>query len=533
MEKGQILDIDIFDLSGEGQGIGRADGMVVFVGGTVPGDRAKVQLTKVKKNYAFGKLVEILEKSPDRVEELCEYHTGVVNPDDEKKRKVRCGGCPYADITYSAQLLVKENQVKQKLSHLAGIDFDADDAPVFNPIVGMSEEDNEGQGSYRYRNKAVMPVSTGGLMTRKGGIQDPVHEPRIGFLPAKSHDVIDCQDCWLQALPAMAAADAMRRFMVEDNITSYDERWDKGLMKSMTVKTAFGTGDVMVVLEINGKGIPNAAKLIEMLSDAIADVEVDEFGEPYYGLESVALKITKASGKVEVTTLAGKNTITDVVNIYDAESGEYKEMQFEISPESFYQVNQVQMQRLYSLVREYCQRATYVNMSAGASDGPVILDLYCGIGTIGLCLADMAEKVVGIEIVKDAIIDANRNAVINGIVNARYICGKSEEIIPSCMGQSDAFDVSKIDDDVVEAIKAANIAVLDPPRAGCRPELLETIVAAGIDHIIYVSCDPATLARDIKMLAENGFRLEEVTPVDLFPHTSHVETVCLMSRKEK
>ena len=219
-----------------------------------------------------------------------------------------------------------------------------------------------------------------------------------------------------------------------------------------------------------------------------------------------------------------------MVNIYDAESGEYKEMQFEISPESFYQVNQVQMQRLYSLVREYCQRATYDNMSAGASDRPVILDLYCGIGTIGLCLADMAEKVVGIEIVKDAIIDANRNAVINGIVNARYICGKSEEIIPSCMGQSDAFDVSKIDDDVVEAIKASNIAVLDPPRAGCRPELLETIVAAGIDHIIYVSCDPATLARDIKMLAENGFRLEEVTPVDLFPHTSHVECVVLMSK---
>ena len=495
MNKGQIVKLTIEDMSAEGQGIGRDEesGVVVFVPGAVPGDTVHAELTKVKKNYAFSKLIEIETASEYRTEELCSYRNG------ETAAGAACGGCPYGTLEYGAQLGVKENQVRNKLERLAGIQF-ADDEAVFNSIVGA-------EAPYNYRNKAVMPISTGGFMTRKGGIQEPVHEPRIGFRPGKSNDVINCEDCWLQAPTAMAAAQATRRYMLEDHIVSYDERWEKGLMHGMTVKTAFGTGEVMVIYDINGKGMPDAAKLIEYLDDAIY--------EAGGSLESVIIRTGK-SDKSKTEVLAGKPTITDLIEIETAEG--VREFSFEISAESFYQVNPVQMQNLYGVVRNYCERAAW-----SLEEKPVILDLYCGIGTIGLCMADLADEVHGIEIVKEAVVDANRNATINGIVNATYECGKAEELIPKWLEEGNR----------------ADIAILDPPRAGCRPELLEAIAKAEIESIIYVSCDPATLARDVKLLsegaAEGGARYElmEVTPVDMFPHTAHVECVVLMSRVNK
>lgn len=492
MEKGQILEFTIEDMSNEGSGIGRAagegtdgSGIVVFVNGAVVGDRVRARLVKVKKNYAIAALEEILEESEYRQEDTCPYMEN-------------CGGCSFGNLEYGTQLAVKENQVRSKLERLAGIDFEDS---VYNEITGMSPADNADSGCFAYRNKAVMPISTGGLMTKKGGVQEPVHEPRIGFYQAKSHDVTDCEDCRLQAETAMAAARATRSYMEEDHICSYDKRWDKGLMKSMTVKTAFGTGEVMVIYDINGKGIPNASKLIEYLDDAVYEAGGN--------LESVVIRNDK-----KTETLAGKPTITDIVEI------DGREYSFEISANSFYQVNHVQMQRLYSLVREYCTRA--IGEAAGSSNAgggkPVILDLYCGIGTIGLCLADMAEHVHGIEIVKDAVTDANRNATINGIVNATYTCGKAEQLIPEWFGTAGG------------PCTHADIAVLDPPRSGCRPELLDTIAEADIPAVIYVSCDPGTLSRDLKLLHEKGYRLVEATPVDMFPHTSHVETCCLLRR---
>ena len=497
VEKGQIYEFTIEDMSTEGQGIGRAegpDGLVVFVPGAVIGDRVRVELTKVKKNYALSKLLEVLEESDKRNTEFdCPYQD-------------ICGGCPYGRIEYSEQLKLKYNQVKNRLERLGGISFcESEAGPVLQPIIGMQESDNGDQFCFRYRNKAAMPVSTGGLMTRKGGIQEPVHEPRIGFRPPKSHDVIDCTDCYLQSIPAMAAADALRQFMAEDHICSYDKRWDKGLMKGMTVKTAFGTGEVMVILETTSKGIPNAAKLVELLDDAIYEATADENGETMFSLESVVVKYEKRNGKTGKVTgtenlvLAGKPTITDVVELED--NG--RQLSFEISPDSFYQVNPAQMRRLYGKVREYCFPG-----NAKTEELPVILDLYCGIGTIGLCLADKAKHVHGIEIVKEAVLDANRNAVINGIVNATYTCGKAEE----------------------ETLPEADIVILDPPRAGCRPELLQAAANTGADRIVYVSCDPATLARDVKLLDQLGYRLVEATPVDMFPHTSHCEVVVLLSR---
>ena len=484
MQKDCKVTLTIEDISAEGQGIGRTeDGMVVFVSGALPGDTASVELTKVKKNYAVGRAVELLHESEDRrAEEWCPYQD-------------QCGGCPYGRLEYGKQLELKEQQVRSRLERIGGVE------PNMEPIVGMDEGSDIAAGE-RYRNKAVMKISTGGLMTRKGGVQEPVHETRIGFYQAKSHDVVDCLDCRLQVGTAMAAAEATRRYMEEDHICSYDERWDKGLMKQMTVKTAFGTGEVMVIYDINGKGIPNAAKLVEYLDDAVY--------EAGGSLESVVIRNDK-----KTETIAGKGTITDIVTVADEMTGDDDpiELQFEISANSFYQVNHDQMERLYTIVRRYCKTAW------DDRDGrPVVLDLYCGIGTIGLCVADMASHVQGIEIVKDAVTDANRNAVINGIVNATYTCGKAEELLPQwcAEGRSEA---------------KADIAILDPPRAGCKPELLRAIADASIPAIIYVSCDPATLARDVKLLHEEAYELISAAPVDMFPNAGHVETVVLMSRE--
>lgn len=585
MEKGQIVEVKIEDMSNEGQGIGRAGGMVVFVPGAVVGDVVRASITKVKKSYAFSRPVEIVEYSEHRDETT-----------DCRFLQEGCGGCPLGGLSYEAQLELKERQVREKLHRLAGID-----EPLIHPIVGMADDDNDGWGHLRYRNKAQFPVSTGGIITRKGGLVENLGEPSVGFYRRKSHQVVDCEDCLLQSVSAMAAADALRRFMEEDNITAYDPKWDKGLIRHLIVKTAFSTKEVMVVLVINGKGIPNSSKLIEMLDDAIYEVG--------YSLESVALSIKKGSGVKKARTekeqlrvmsgeimgsetviIAGKPVIRDVIG----------GLEFEISPASFYQVNPVQMKRLYDKVREYCgfgvdsgvdngidggiddrcavedtagekecvrtdsdehmrsRRADGFSVGRGCpdkermdSEKPVVLDIYCGVGTVGLYCADSAEMVVGIESVKDAVVDANRNAVINGIVNARYICGRAEEVLPACVAagfdgcpdeeaddlpDGEVKDAGKgglpegVDPELAEAVKRADIAILDPPRAGCRPELLQAVTEVGVGRIVYVSCDPATLARDIKLLGEMGYEFVEATPVDMFPHTGHVECVSLLRR---
>ena len=534
MERGDIVTVQIEDMSSEGQGIGRADGLVIFVPHTVVGDVAEVRLTKVKKRFAFSHLKEILKPS--------EYRTDIEPCGGMAEG---CGGCSFFPMEYGLQLEVKEKQIREKLRRLAEIE-----EPPLEPIIGMEPEDNNGLGCFRYRNKAGFPVSTGGIITRKGGIVENLGEPAVGFYRAKSHEVVDAPECYLQSGAAMAAAAALRQFMIEDNITGWDPKWEKGLMKQLIVKTGFHTGEVMVILTINGKGIPNMQKLAEMLDDAIY--------EAGYSLESIVLRNLKG----EDTVAAGKTVIRDQIG----------DLTFEISPASFYQVNPVQTERLYNKVREYCGFAAkggaegsgdaeaagsagFDGRSRNAEAKPVILDLYCGVGTIGLYCSDEAEQVIGIEIVKDAVLDANRNAVVNGIVNARCICGKAEEILPFYAGQKatagkpdkskkskedkgdkasePGIDASpKADPQLADAVKQAKIAILDPPRAGCRPELLEAVIALGVERIVYVSCDPATLARDIKFLREHGYALQEATPVDMFPHTAEVEVVSCLVREE-
>lgn len=492
MEKNQIVEIKIEDMSYEGQGIGKADGFTVFVKDTVPGDFAKVELTKVKKNYGFGRLVELLEPSKDRTGGFCE------------KGHI-CGGCPFEKISYEGQLRLKEKQVKDKLVRLAKLEN-----PKVNSIV-------EAEEIFRYRNKASMPVSTGGYLTEKGGLRVPTHEPRIGFFRAKSHEVVNLIDCNLQSEPAMAAVEALRQFMEEEKLTSYDERWGDGLFRHLIVRTAAGTGQVMVILVVNGNTIPQASKLIEMLDDAIFNVPVYSEGSlagVEFNLTSVVLNVNKKKTSEilgeECITLAGRDTILEEIG----------GLKFEISPLSFYQVNREQMVRLYDKALEY----------ADIHNGDTVLDLYCGVGTIGLFAAKNWNcQVIGIESIKGAVLDANRNATINGIPNVRYFHGKAEDELPFMMGLKKLYKFNEVNEKVEREpkmkIKMANVVILDPPRAGCEEDLLNAVISSKARKIVYVSCDPGTMSRDIRYLCDRGYEFVEATPFDMFPNTASVECV--------
>lgn len=457
IEKGQNYELTIEDMNLEGQGIGRIEGMAVFVDGTVVGDVVKAELTKLKKNYAFGRLTKILEPSTSRVEPSCGYSKN-------------CGGCSLQSLSYEGQLKLKKKMVEDKLIRIGGIE-----APVVHDTIGMDKP-------WRYRNKAQFPVG----------------EAAVGFYRAKSHQVVNCNQCLIQSEPAEKLAKALREYMKTDHISAYDEETGKGLIRHLIVKTAFGTGEVMAILVINGKGLPNGEKLVYMMDDAIDELDPNPDTGVEFTLESVVLNINKKKTSEimgeSCLTIAGKSTILEQAG----------KLSFEISPTSFYQVNPVQMVKLYDKALEY----------AGLTGGETLLDLYCGVGTIGLYCATHAKKVIGIESLKSAVLDANRNAVINGIVNAEFICGRAEEELPK----------------LVEQGVKADVVILDPPRAGCDPVLLEAVADAGPSRIVYVSCDPATLARDIKILGEKGYRFVEAQPVDMFPMTGHTECCCLLER---
>lgn len=564
MNRGQIIELEIEDMTVDGQGLGKTpEGLAVFVYGGLPGDTLSVELTKVKKRYAFAKLLDIVKASPHRTEGFCDFQ------DD-------CGGCMYSKITYDMQAKLKERHLKEALIRLAGLKN-----PDIKPIV-------KDFNYFRYRNKASMQVSRkipelhvnantakgpGLKNSRKsaGKIKGGTVEPVIGFYRRNSHDIVDCHDCKIQSMPAVAVADALRRYMKMYEAPGCGKNAEKGLIRNVTVRIAFGTGEVMVILTLAGSGVPHAEELTEMLADAVdacnlkacdnssatcgsssatcgsasercencsepranlpADDSFDTLlpAEPFYSLQSIVLNMDtdktsrkggagylrnvpkKNTKEKKSKVLAGKSTIND----------ELGGMRFEISPSSFYQVNPVQTEKLYNTVCRYAE----------LSGGEKILDLYCGAGTIGLWLlnelrsrdesAFKKTSVVGVEAVKSAVIDANRNAVINGIVNARYICGMAEEEIPNLMSEDFTGDSSlKIDE--------AHLAILDPPRGGCDERLLSCLLKASPQKIIYVSCDPATMARDVKFLLRGGYEFIEATPVDMFGWTGHVESVALL-----
>ena len=510
--EGQTVELEITDMTDDGKGLGRLSGLAIFVAGAVPGDKVSTRITRLKKRYALAETITLLEASAVRVQPPCPYYKD-------------CGGCSMLELSYDEQLRIKRKNIITKLERIGALED-----PTVREVVGAvdtigadggqagqigrpgkSEEFEEtGQpeqiesaggtaseafdSMLRYRNKAEFAVA----MTSAG--------PLVGFNKRGSNKIVDCTDCLLQKRATMAAANAIRNLLQDKLISVYDVRHGKGFLRGFTIKVCEGTGEMMLIFTGTAKHLPNAEKVIYTISDAIDAVSTE--AEPYF-LQSVVVEVNKAKDVREPATayevVAGSNTVTDITD---------DGMKFEISAPAFYQVNTKQMSKLYAKVREY----------ACLKGGETIFDLYCGIGTIGLSMATQAGMIIGIESVKNAVIDANRNAVINGIVNARYYTGRAEHVMPRLLDKEDKIFVDYIDEN------APKIAILDPPRAGCDEALLRAVASCEVDKIVYVSCNPGTLARDIKLLGELGYEFVEATPVDMFVATMHVECVVLMSK---
>ena len=524
VNEGQIVELEITDMTDDGKGLGRLSGLAIFVAGAVPGDKVSARITRLKKRYALAETITLLEASAARVQTPCPYYQ-------------ECGGCSMLELSYEEQLRIKRKNIITKLERIGALE-----EPTVREVLGAADrigadrgqagntedaeetwqtEETKGarqideteqiehieesgiagdsdsaafESMFRYRNKAEFAVA----MTSTG--------PLVGFNKRGSNKIVDCTDCLLQKRATMAAANAVREILRDKLLTVYDARHGKGFLRGFTIKVCEGTGEMMLIFTGASKQLPNAEKVIYTISDAIDAVSTDE--EPYF-LQSVVIEVNKAKDLREPASayevVAGSNTITDITD---------DGMKFEISAPAFYQVNTKQMSKLYAKVREY----------ACLKGGETIFDLYCGIGTIGLSMATQAGMIIGIESVKNAVIDANRNAVINGIVNARYYTGRAEHVMPRLLDKEDKLFVDYIDEN------APKIAILDPPRAGCDEALLRAVASCEVDKIVYVSCNPGTLARDIKLLGELGYEFVEATPVDMFVATMHVECIALIQR---
>ncbi|NLI89663.1 MAG: 23S rRNA (uracil(1939)-C(5))-methyltransferase RlmD [Epulopiscium sp.] len=450
VSKNKNYTIKIHDLGARSEGIGKIEDFTIFVDKALPGDLVEVSIVHIRKNFAFGKIIKIIEPSPYRREAKCQVAD-------------KCGGCQLQHFTYEGQLEYKRKKVKDSLERIGKIE----DVRV-NPVIGM-------ETPYFYRNKAQFPVA------KKDG------KVEIGFYAPRSHNIVDTDTCDIQHESNTEIIKIVRDFLEENDISIYDEVKHKGLVRHILTKVGFKTGEIMVCLVINGESLPYSDKLVNKLR--LVD-----------GVTSIALNHNKKKGNVilgpRVTNLHGKNYIRDYID----------DIQFEISPLSFFQVNPIQTEILYEKVLEYAQ----------LSGDEIVWDAYCGIGSISLFLAKKAKKVYGVEVIKQAIEDARRNAKINKIENAEFIVGLAEEVIP------EKFEKEGIKSDVI---------VVDPPRKGCDESLLATIVEMHPKRLVYVSCDPGTLARDLKYLTEKGFKVREVQPVDLFPQTGHVECVVLMEQE--
>lgn len=462
-QKDMELELVIEDIGVDGEGIGKKEGVIFFVKDAVPGDCVLAKIMKMKKNYGYARLLQVLEPSPYRVEPRCEYYR-------------QCGGCQMQALDYQKQLEFKENKVKNNLKRIGGFRL-PEDIPVIHPVIGMEEP-------YYYRNKAQFPIGT----DKNGKIV-------AGFYAAHSHNIIPNRKCFLGAKVNEKILDIVITFMEENGISAYQETTGTGLVRHVLTRVGFRTGELMVCLVINGKSLPFAEKLVEKL-------------RAVEGMASILLNVNRENTNVilgrEIISLWGQNFISDYIG----------NIKYQISPLSFYQVNPVQTQKLYEAALEY----------AGLTGKEVVWDLYCGIGTISLFLAQKAKKVYGVEIVEPAIADARQNAKINGIENVEFFVGKAEEVLPEFYekGSSAGEMGDMLHPDVI---------VVDPPRKGCDAKCLETIVKMQPGRVVYVSCDSATLARDLKYLCEEGYEVRAVQMVDMFAQTTHTECVVLIQRK--
>ena len=450
--KNDLVTLEIEDCGIDGEGIGKADGFTVFVKDAVIGDTVTAKIIKAKKNYGYGRLMEVLKPSPYRVEPKCEFAR-------------QCGGCQLQALSYEQQLVFKTNKVKGHLERIGGFT----DIPM-EPIIGMDE-------LFHYRNKAQFPVGR----NKEGKIV-------TGFYAGRTHNIIENRDCALGVAENKEVLDRVIAHMEKYGIEPYNEATGKGLVRHVLIRYGYFTKEVMVCLILNGNKIPKEEQLVKSLCEIP-------------GMTSITINVNKKHSNVilgeEIRLLWGQEYITDRIG----------DISYQISPLSFYQVNPMQTQKLYAKALEY----------ADLHGEETVWDLYCGIGTISLFLAQKAKFVRGVEIVPAAIENAKENAKLNGLENTEFFVGKAEEVLPREYKKNGVY---------------ADVIVVDPPRKGCDETLLETMVEMNPDRIVYVSCDSATLARDLKYLCERGYELRKVCPVDQFGMTVHVETVVLLSQQK-
>ncbi len=450
--KNDLVTLEIEDCGIDGEGIGKADGFTVFVKDAVIGDTVTAKIIKAKKNYGYGRLMEVLKPSPYRVEPKCEFAR-------------QCGGCQLQALSYDQQLVFKTNKVKGHLERIGGFT----DIPM-EPIIGMDE-------LFHYRNKAQFPVGR----NKEGKIV-------TGFYAGRTHNIIENRDCALGVAENKEVLDRVIAHMEKYGIEPYNEATGKGLVRHVLIRYGHFTKEVMVCLILNGNKLPKEEQLVKSLCEIP-------------GMTSITINVNKKHSNVilgeEIRLLWGQEYITDRIG----------DISYQISPLSFYQVNPMQTQKLYAKALEY----------ADLHGEETVWDLYCGIGTISLFLAQKAKFVRGVEIVPAAIENAKENAKLNGLENTEFFVGKAEEVLPREYKKNGVY---------------ADVIVVDPPRKGCDETLLETMIEMNPERIVYVSCDSATLARDLKYLCERGYELRKVCPVDQFGMTVHVETVVLLSQQK-
>lgn len=444
IKKNDRQTVYIEDLTHDGNGVAKINGYPLFIQGALPGETAEIHVLKTLKNYGFAKVVNLIEKSPERVEAPCVYFS-------------QCGGCQLQHLSYEGQLKWKQNMVANVMKRLGKID-----APVL-PVKGMDEP-------WHYRNKSQIPFA-----------QNEAGEMVAGFYKTKSHSIVDMERCLIQTGEADAVMADLKRALEVLGVLPYDEKSHQGMLRHVVVRKGRASGEVMVVLVTKTRKFPQASAAVEKIRELIPNVT------------SIVQNINSEKTNVifgnETFTLWGKDTIEDTIG----------NVRFEISARSFYQVNPIQTEVLYKQALYYAQ----------LTGNERVIDAYCGIGSISLFLAQKAGHVMGVEIVEQAIEDAKRNAELNGFTNTYFEAGPAEEVIPRWYKEG----------------KEADVLVVDPPRKGCDEALLNTIIEQKPKRVVYVSCNPATLARDLRILEDGGYKTQEVQPVDMFPHTTHCEAV--------
>ena len=450
IKKNDRIQLKIESCSVNGSGVGRHNGMAIFVPATAVGDEITAHILKVKKSYAFAKVENVIASSPDRITPECPVY-------------LKCGGCVFSHMTYDAESKIKADHVAECFRRIGGVE------PEFEPIIA-AESDK------RYRNKAQYPVAA------ENG------EIKTGFYSPHSHRVVHCHDCLLQPEEFGRILGVFSDYIKKYNVSVYDETARRGLLRHIYIRKGSASGEIMVCAVINGKKLPAENELVNALlkkESSIKSIIVNS-----------NTKDTNVILGAECRTLWGEDCITDIL------CG----LKFRISPLSFYQVNRNQAEKLYNKAAEY----------ASLTGSETVLDLYCGAGTIGLSMSKNAKEIIGVEIVPEAIEDAKINADLNGINNARFICGDAAQAAETLKSEGVTPDV----------------IILDPPRKGCSPEMINIAAQMNPDRIVYVSCDPATLARDCGIFKDLGYSALKATPVDMFPRTGHCETVALLSRQK-